>query len=126
MGVLNLWKILHPTCEPIDISELNGLTLAVDLSIWIVENSTIKFSSNNTKPHLRALFFRCKCLLEIGCKLIFVREGDVIDLKQDTMKKRNQIKYGGSQSSSQSSHNVNGNGNIKKRNRFDHVADEVY
>ena len=133
MGVLNLWKILNSTCEPINLSELKNKTLAVDLSIWIVENSTIKFSTTNTKPHLRALFFRCKCLLDIGCKLIFVREGDVIDLKQDTMKKRNQARYGdsnfsqskSSQSCSYSSQSSSTQNDIKKRSRFDHVADEV-
>jgi len=137
MGVLNLWKILNSTCEPINLNELKDKTLAIDLSIWIVENSTIQFSTANTKPHLRALFFRCKCLLEIGCNLIFVREGDVIDLKQDTMKKRNQARYGGdsqfsqsqhsksSQSCSSSSQSSSTQNNIKKRSRFDHVADEV-
>ena len=121
MGVLNLWKILNSTCEPTSLSELKEKTLAIDLSIWIVENSAIQFSVTNAKPHLRALFFRCKCLLDIGCKLIFVREGDVIDLKHDTMNKRNQARYGTSQSQSTSSQS---NG-IKKRSKFDHVADEV-
>ena len=130
MGVLNLWKILNSTCEPINLNELKDKTLAIDLSIWIVENSTIQFSTANTKPHLRALFFRCKCLLEIGCNLIFVREGDVIDLKQDTMKKRNQARYGGDSQFSQSQHSKSSQSsstqnNIKKRSRFDHVADEV-
>lgn len=128
MGVLNLWKILNSTCEPIDLNELKDKTLAIDLSIWIVENSTIKYNTTNTKPHLRALFFRCKCLLEIGCKLIFVCEGDVIELKQDTMKKRNQAKYGESQSSqshSSSSQSSSSQNNIKKRTRFNRVADEV-
>ena len=129
MGVLNLWKILNPTCEPINLSDLAYKTLAVDLSIWIVENSTAcKFSTTNTKPHLRALFFRCKSLLEIGCRLIFVREGDVIDLKQDTMKKRNVARYGESHPSqlSQSSQaSQSQTQSIKKRSRFDHVADEV-
>ena len=136
MGVLNLWKILHPTCQPIKLNDLKNKTLAVDLSIWICENSNIKFNTNNTKPHLRALFFRCKSLLEIGCKLIFVREGDIIELKQDTMQKRNQARFGSSQmpasqsqfsssqfcsQSSQSSQSKP----VKKRNRYDYVADEV-
>jgi hypothetical protein len=133
MGVLNLWKILNPTCQPVKLNDLKNKTLAVDLSIWICENSNIKFNTNNTKPHLRALFFRCKSLLEIGCELIFVREGDVIELKQDTMQKRNQARFGSSQvASSQVSSSQFGSQSqssqskpIKKRNRFDHVADEV-
>jgi flap endonuclease GEN len=131
MGVLNLWKILNVTCQPIDLAELSGKTLAVDLSIWICENACMnhKFANSaNTKPHLRALFFRCKSLLEIGCKLIFVREGDVIDLKQDTMKKRNNARFGISSSqmsSSQCSQSDKQPKLIKKRSRFDFVADEV-
>jgi hypothetical protein len=144
MGVLNLWKILNPTCKTIDLDELKNKTLAVDLSIWICENASMNYkfvNSNNQKPHLRALFFRCKSLLEIGCKLIFVREGDVIDLKQDTMKKRNQARFGGggtpsgkfsssqtptkSQFVLQSSTQNSAAKSVKKRTRFDSVADEV-
>lgn len=137
MGVLNLWKVLSPISELVDLSELSNKTLAVDLSIWICENSINpgKFSSQaaggpnaipNPRPHLRALFFRCKSLLEIGCKLIFVREGDVLDLKQDTMKKRNQNRFGSSQSQSQSCDSgASVSKPIKKRNKFDSVADEV-
>lgn len=123
MGVLNLWKILSSTCRPVELDELKDKTLAVDLSIWICENSTQTKSFNfvsNTKPYLRALFFRCKYLLELNCKLIFVREGDIIDLKQDTMKKRNQNRFGDSQSQQQSQSKP-----IQKRSRYDSIANEV-
>lgn len=126
MGVLNLWKILSSCCNNIDLNELRNKTLAVDLSIWICESSaqTKSFSQSNTKPYLRALFFRCKYLLELNCKLIFVREGDLIELKQETMKKRNQARfqtdnftqYQASQSTKP----------IQKRSRYDFIANEVY
>lgn len=139
MGVNSLWKILSCASYPINLSDLRNKTLAVDLSVWICENSHFKFQNGNQKPHLRALFFRCKALLENGCKLIFVREGDVLELKQDTMRKRNQARFGeysSSQQCSQSSSqqisasqgafSQSASKPIKKRTRFDAVADEVF
>lgn len=52
------------------------------------------------------------------------REGDVISLKQDKMKKRNQTRFGES-SQSQPSCSQSQSKPIKNRSRFDHVADEV-
>nr|QNH68101.1 Flap endonuclease GEN1 [Brachionus koreanus] len=124
MGVLNLWKILSPCCNQIDLNELRNKTLAVDLSIWICENSaqSKSFSQTNTKPYLRALFFRCKYLLELNCKLIFVREGDVIDLKQETMKKRNIARFKNDNlTQSQCIQSIKP---IQKRSRYDFIADE--
>jgi hypothetical protein len=74
MGVLNLWKILQTTSQTVNVADdIKNKTLAVDLSIWIVENSNIGYYSSNTKPYLRTLFFRSKALIENGCKLIFIR-----------------------------------------------------
>ena len=82
MGVLNLWKILQNTSQSVNIAEdLKNKTLAVDLSIWICENANIGNYPSNTKPHLRTLFFRSRTLLEIGCKLIFIRYLSVIKFK---------------------------------------------
>ena len=39
MGVTNLWKILNAACEPCELNDLANKTLAIDLSIWICENS---------------------------------------------------------------------------------------
>lgn len=124
MGVLNLWKILCSTCQPVNLEQLRNKTLAVDLSIWICENSlqSRSYNANNTKPYLRALFFRCKCLLELNCKLIFVREGDVIQLKQDTMKKRNQQRFDGQ---SQTQFSQSSQKPIQKRSKYDSIANEV-
>ncbi|CAF0752125.1 unnamed protein product [Brachionus calyciflorus] len=126
MGVLNLWKIVSPCCNNIDLNELRNKTLAVDLSIWICENSiqSKSYNQTNTKPYLRALFFRCKYLLELNCKLIFVREGDVIDLKQDTMKKRNQMRFGGDNFSQSQPTTSSSQKPIQKRSRYDSVANE--
>ena len=41
MGVTSLWEILDPVGEKgLNLSELSGKTLAVDLSAWIVQMKT--------------------------------------------------------------------------------------
>jgi hypothetical protein len=95
MGVTNLWQILQPIARPLNMNELQNKTIAIDLSIWICENSTIQYGTNPClKPYLRTLFFRCKSLIELGCTLVFVSEGEVIQLKQKTMEKRINSRFG--------------------------------
>jgi hypothetical protein len=72
----------------------------------------------------------CTSINEVVCHGIpdtrLLREGDVISLKQDTMKKRNQIRFGeSSQSQSQAGSSQSQNRPIIPRSRFDSVADEV-
>jgi flap endonuclease GEN len=42
MGVKDLWKILKKAKRKVDIKELRGKTLAVDLSCWICQFSSVK------------------------------------------------------------------------------------
>jgi hypothetical protein len=136
MGVTNLWQIIQPTAKPINLENLKNKTLAVDLSIWICENSTVKYNSQVLKPHLRNLFFRCKTLLEIGCTLIFVSEGDVIELKKDTMQKRSNIRFGKKTTAdsyedtlsqiTESLSLATNKPKIKKRSNFDIYINEVF
>ncbi|NWU52356.1 GEN endonuclease, partial [Dromas ardeola] len=95
MGVTNLWQILEPVRQPVNLSSLKGKTLAVDLSLWVCEAQTVKkMIGVVTKPHLRNLFFRFSFLTSMGIKLVFVMEGDAPKLKADTMSKRNEMRYG--------------------------------
>ncbi|XP_074751697.1 flap endonuclease GEN homolog 1 [Athene noctua] len=95
MGVTNLWQILEPVRQPINLSSLKGKTLAVDLSLWVCEAQTVKkMIGVVTKPHLRNLFFRFSFLTSMGIKLVFVMEGEAPKLKADTMNKRNEMRYG--------------------------------
>jgi hypothetical protein len=139
MGVTNLWQILQPVSKPLDINDLKNKTIAVDLSIWICENSGIQYGYAGgggtqanicTKPHLRTLFFRCKSLLELDCKLIFVREGDVIDLKQHTMKERINNRFGTKKcvqpiEATQSNETSNLKMKKMKRSHFEGIINEV-
>ncbi|XP_010121147.1 PREDICTED: flap endonuclease GEN homolog 1 [Chlamydotis macqueenii] len=95
MGVTNLWQILEPVRQPVNLSSLKGKTLAVDLSLWVCEAQTVKkMIGVVTKPHLRNLFFRFSFLTSMGIKLVFVMEGEAPKLKVDTMSKRNEMRYG--------------------------------
>ena len=142
MGVTNLWQILQQTAKPIEINDLKNKIIAVDLSIWICENSTVKYSTQVLKPHLRNLFFRCQHLLEIGCTLVFIREGDVIELKKDTMEKRNNIRFGNNKKAAATEANLDSYEahlceitkalslatnkiKVKKRSNFEVYIDEV-
>ncbi|NXN20999.1 GEN endonuclease, partial [Nycticryphes semicollaris] len=95
MGVTNLWQILEPVRQPVNLSSLKGKTLAVDLSLWVCEAQTVKkMIGVVTKPHLRNLFFRFSFFTSMGIKLVFVTEGEAPKLKADTMSKRNEMRYG--------------------------------
>ncbi|NXP15383.1 GEN endonuclease, partial [Thinocorus orbignyianus] len=95
MGVTNLWQILEPVRQPVNLSSLKGKTLAVDLSLWVCEAQTVKkMIGVVTKPHLRNLFFRFSFFSSMGIKLVFVMEGEAPKLKADTMTKRNEVRYG--------------------------------
>lgn len=88
MGVKDLWGILNPTCERKPIWELQGKTIAVDLSAWICDSSTVAEHSSQRNMYLRNLFFRTSYLLLLGVKPIFVLEGKAPVLKHDTIERR--------------------------------------
>ncbi|KAK6190910.1 hypothetical protein SNE40_002676 [Patella caerulea] len=93
MGVTNLWTILAPVKQHTLLSELKGQTLAVDLSIWVCENQSVRqMQGVVVKPHLRNLFFRVSYLTQLGVKLVFVVEGEAPELKWEEMWKRQQAR----------------------------------
>ncbi len=74
MGVTNFWKLIESSKQIIDcVSEFDNKTIAIDLSIWLFEFTSLKISNTNLKMYLRNLIFRTKFLLEKNCKLIFIR-----------------------------------------------------
>ena len=85
MGVKTLWCILSSTSEMLDLRELQGCTVAVDLAGWIVQNNTCKGMYGVSRPHLRNLFFRVASLISLNITPIFVLDGDAPDLKKGTL-----------------------------------------
>ena len=56
MGVKDLWSIVAPVGRHVPLSHLSGQTLAVDLSIWVVETQGVKKMHGVVKkPHLRCV-----------------------------------------------------------------------
>ncbi|CAB1340100.1 unnamed protein product [Coregonus sp. 'balchen'] len=96
MGVHDLWSILGPVREAVPLYSLTGKTLAVDLSLWVVEAQHVQAMMGKvTKPHLRNLFFRVSSLTLMGVKLVFVMEGEAPKLKAETMSNRTDMRFRG-------------------------------
>ena len=54
MGVKDLWPMLEPVKKTKLFSEMYGETVAVDLSMWIVDSNCVKqMAGAVTRPHLR-------------------------------------------------------------------------
>ncbi|KAG7190391.1 hypothetical protein KM043_006499 [Ampulex compressa] len=94
MGVKDLWQILSPLCERKPMYELQGKTVAIDLSCWVVDSQTITDNFAQPKMYLRNLYFRTSFLLMQGISPVFVLEGTAPTLKHSTIAKRNDIRTG--------------------------------
>lgn len=92
MGVRDLWEVLSPVARKVQLDDLRGKRLAVDLSGWIVESEQMR--SKMHEPVIRNLFFRCNKLLGYGIKLVFVLEGTAPEVKEETMSQRSQARGG--------------------------------
>ncbi|KOC70481.1 Flap endonuclease GEN [Habropoda laboriosa] len=94
MGVKDLWNILSPLCERKPMFELQGKTIAIDMSCWVVDSQTITDNSVQPKMYLRNLFFRTAFLLMQDISPVFVLEGKAPTLKHNTIAKRNDVRSG--------------------------------
>ncbi|CAK9800705.1 Flap endonuclease GEN [Anthophora plagiata] len=94
MGVKDLWNILSPLCERKPMFELQGKTIAIDISCWIVDSQTVSDNSAQPKMYLRNLFFRTAFLLMQNISPVFVLEGKAPTLKHNTIAKRNDVRSG--------------------------------
>uniref|UniRef100_A0A8C2ZZ35 Uncharacterized protein n=1 Tax=Cyclopterus lumpus TaxID=8103 RepID=A0A8C2ZZ35_CYCLU len=120
MGVHDLWSIVEPVRESVPLYSLSGMTLAVDLSLWVCEAQHVQAMMGRvTKPHLRNLFFRASSLTLMGVKLVFVMEGEAPKLKAETMSKRTETRYGGFKKASAPKTTIN-----TSRGRFNAVLRE--
>uniref|UniRef100_A0A0A9WGB9 Flap endonuclease GEN 1 n=1 Tax=Lygus hesperus TaxID=30085 RepID=A0A0A9WGB9_LYGHE len=90
MGVKDLWGVLSPVCEKKSLWELEGTSIAIDLSAWICDSNSI--CSPQINMYLRNLFFRTSYLLLLGVKPVFVLEGEAPELKVDAIRKRLQAR----------------------------------
>lgn len=61
MGIKDLWTILSPLCERKPLYELEGKTIAIDLSCWICEAQNIAEYHIQPRMYLRFVLI-CKLL----------------------------------------------------------------
>lgn len=114
MGVHKLWTLLEPSSKPVKLDSLNDQVLAVDASIWLYQfitalkhqkskNKSGEFSleENNVfvNAHLIGFFRRICKLLHYGIKPIFIFDGEVCELKKNTIMERKKRKEGNRESS---------------------------
>ncbi|XP_011633419.1 flap endonuclease GEN [Pogonomyrmex barbatus] len=92
MGVKDLWNILSPLCERKPLYELEGKTIAIDLSGWVVDSQTIVDNAVQPKMYLRNLYFRTAFLLMHGIFPVFILEGKAPTLKHKTIARRNDVR----------------------------------
>ncbi len=78
MGVKHLWQLESIICNrtelQMDWKTMHHSILAIDLSYWINESSTI-MKYKCSKLYLRNLFYRIHHLISLGIKLIFICDG---------------------------------------------------
>ncbi|CAH0549653.1 unnamed protein product [Brassicogethes aeneus] len=93
MGIKHLWSILGPYYERKPLFELQGKTVAVDLSCWICEAQNIAEYQVQPRMYLRNLYFRTAYLLLMEVYPVFVLEGKAPELKYETIAARNAIQF---------------------------------
>lgn len=135
MGVHKLWSLLEPSSKPVKLDSLNDQVLAVDASIWLYQfitalkhqkskNNSGEFSleENNVfiNAHLIGFFRRICKLLHYGIKPIFIFDGEVCELKKNTIMERKKKKEGNRESSKDVARRILAiqllNKNLKKKN----------
>ncbi|KAF0277616.1 hypothetical protein FOG50_01534 [Hanseniaspora uvarum] len=144
MGVHKLWSLLEPSSKPVKLDSLNDQVLAVDASIWLYQfitalkhqkskNNSGEFSleENNVfiNAHLLGFFRRICKLLHYGIKPIFIFDGEVCELKKNTIMERKKKKEGNRESSKDVARRILAiqmlNKNLKKKNQSTSEADET-
>lgn len=93
MGIVGLWPLLEPTCQPVPLEALEGKILAVDVSIWIYQ-AQLGYPSDVRCPHLALLVSRLCKLLYYRIKPVFVFDGICVpSLKRKVLDERRLRKH---------------------------------
>lgn len=97
MGVHSFWDVVGPTARPVRLESLQDRKMAVDASIWIYQFlKAVRDQEGNALKHSHIVgFFRRICkLVYFGIKPVFVFDGGVPALKQDTIRQRKERRQG--------------------------------
>uniref|UniRef100_A0A0N4Z0J0 Sulfhydryl oxidase n=1 Tax=Parastrongyloides trichosuri TaxID=131310 RepID=A0A0N4Z0J0_PARTI len=95
MGVPGLWSIVDEHGIKVDLKSLEGLRLAIDVSIWIYQSEEIfKFQNSTPSSHLLLLIKRISKLLFYKIRPVFVFDGpNIPDVKRKTLSDRKLQQY---------------------------------
>ncbi|TGZ67813.1 hypothetical protein CRM22_004583 [Opisthorchis felineus] len=93
MGVPGLWELLEPARRPIELEQLAGKTVAIDMNIWLHQAVKSRASTGGPKAYLTVLFRRLCKLIYFGIRPVFVFDGDVPSLKKATMAVRRRLRH---------------------------------
>nr|XP_008196114.1 PREDICTED: flap endonuclease GEN isoform X2 [Tribolium castaneum] len=110
MGIKDLWTLLAPFGERKPLYELQGKTVAIDLSCWVCESQNV--TEYTVQPRIN-LYFRTCYLLLMDVNVVFVLEGRAPELKYKTIAARNALQFKGAKPK-------NG-AKTKDRSRFNHT-----
>uniref|UniRef100_A0A0B7A9K8 XPG-I domain-containing protein n=1 Tax=Arion vulgaris TaxID=1028688 RepID=A0A0B7A9K8_9EUPU len=75
MGVDGLWSLVNPVGKQVNLECCKGKRIAVDLSAWVVQCSTVARNIPTAFICCRGLFMRTLNLLSLGISLVFVIDG---------------------------------------------------
>lgn len=92
MGVPGLWSLLEPARRPIELEQLAGKVIAVDMNIWLHQAVKSRAGNSGPKTYLSVLFRRLCKLIYFGIRPVFVFDGDVPALKRSTMAERRKLR----------------------------------
>ncbi|XP_070497118.1 DNA excision repair protein ERCC-5 [Chironomus tepperi] len=95
MGVTGLWKLIESSGKPVAFETLEDKVIVIDISIWlhqVVKGYTDGKGGHIHNSHLLGLFNRICKLLYFRIKPIFVFDGQICNLKWQTISKRAQQK----------------------------------
>ncbi|OAF71296.1 hypothetical protein A3Q56_00938 [Intoshia linei] len=98
MGICGLWSVIEKCGIPINLKEMIGKCLTVDISIWIQQGICVAETNYNLQYGqvnafvLRMIFIRITKLLNFGIQPIFVFDGAKPSLKRLTIKKRQKLR----------------------------------
>src|SRR5690349_9404604 len=93
MGVKGLWSVLGPVGRRVDIETLRGKTLAIDVSIWLVQFIKAMRDDDGKlvqNAHILGSIRRICKLLFNKIRPVFVFDGSVPVLKRRTQEARRQ------------------------------------
>ena len=92
MGVHGLWSLLRVSARRVSLETLEGRTLAIDASIWIIQLVKAMRHSDGSpmaNAHLIGTFTRLCKLLYYGVHAVFVFDGpEIPPLKERTLRRR--------------------------------------